>query len=253
MFKLCLAYLLISLLVNTPQSEAEEFNILTHELPPFNFRENGKYIGINTEIIEKVLKQENIPYKIEAINWARAQKMVQQLPNTALLSAGRSQERENKYAWIGPLVTSPAYLFKLSSRSDVQVDSNEDLKHFLIGTTRRNVMADYFINLGLKEPDNLLFVAKASDNYRALFKSRVDLVIGSELTTPYTVRDLGFNYSAVESTIEIKMNEMLSYLAVNKTFSPELISRCNARIKSMWENGEIDAIVDSYRLQAKKE
>lgn len=244
---------ILLLILSSPNAQAADLLILTHDFPPYNYREKDKFIGINTEIIDKVLKAEGIAYELEVINWARAQEIVQHTPNTGLLAAGRSKVRETKYAWIGPLVSSTSYLFKLSAREDIKVTSLDDLKHYRLAITRRGVMSDFFRNLGLSAPDNLIFVSKASDTYRALFQNRADLIIGSELTTPYNVKNFGYELSAVEPTIELKTEKIQNHLAVNKNYSPELIARCNTRIKAMWESGEIDRIIDTYRLIQKVE
>ncbi|XOV79838.1 MAG: substrate-binding periplasmic protein [Aestuariibacter sp.] len=225
--------------------------MLTHDFPPYNYKQDGKLIGINTDIITKVLQEENVPFEIEVINWARAQIIVQNTPNTGLLSAGRSPVREDKYAWIGPLVSSTSYLFKLSSRKDIVVKSLDDLSLYRIAITRRSVRVHTFEKMGLTAPRNLLLVSNASDTYQGLFKNRADFILGSDLTTPYNVRNLGYDLSDIEPVIKIGDQNIRNYLAVNKAYSPDIIARSNARISKMWESGEIDRIIDSYRLQPK--
>lgn len=230
---------------------ADDLLLLTHDFPPYTYAENGKLTGINTDIVTNVLQAENVSFEIEVINWARAQIIVQNTPNTGLLAAGRSAVREDKYAWIGPLVSSTPHLFKLATRKDVVVKSLGDLSLYRIGLTRRGVMVHTFEQLGLKAPKNLVLVSNASDTYRALFQHRADLILGSDLTTPYNVRNMGYDLSAIEPVIKIAHENIRNYLAVNKAYSPEIIARCNARISNMWESGEIDQIIDSYRLQPK--
>lgn len=225
--------------------------MLTHEFPPYTYREEGKLVGINTDIIVKVLNAENVSFEIEVINWARAQQIVQNTPNTGLLAAGRSKVRENKYAWIGPLVSSKSFLFKLTSRKDIVINSTRDLHLYRIGITRRGVMVDTFEDMGLRAPKNLILVSNASDTYKALFKDQADLILGSDLTTPYNVRNFGYDLSTIEPAFEIINDGIRNHLAVNKSYSPDIIARCNKRIKDMWDSGEIDEIIDDYRLQPK--
>lgn len=232
-------------------AQADELLLLTHDFPPYNFTKDNKFIGINTEIISQVLEQEKLAFKIESINWARAQQIVQTTPNTALLAAGRSAAREEQYAWVGPLVSSTSYLFKLSAREDVVVNSLADLELYRIALTRRGVMVPTFKSLGLSEPDNLTLVADAQDTYRMLVQQRVDLILGSDLTTPYNLRKLGYDLAAIEPVIPIDYKGMGNHLALHKSYSPKNIVRLNARVKSMWESGEVDKIIDRYRLQPK--
>lgn len=229
-------------------SFAEELLLLSHHFPPYNFIQEDKFVGINTDIISQILEAEDIAFRIEDINWARAQQIVQSTPGTALLAAGRNAEREHKYAWVGPLVSSTPYLFKLSSRNDVSVKSLADLKFYRIALTRRGVMVPTFLKLGLSAPENLVFVAGAEETYGMLFQQRVDLIIGSDLTMPYNLHNLGYELNALEAAIQIDFKGAGNHLALHKSYSPERIERLNARIKKMWDSGEIDVIVDSYRL-----
>lgn len=228
---------------------AKELLLLTHEFPPYTFTQDNEFVGINTEIISEVLTEENVAFRIESINWARAQRIVETTPNTALLAAGRSKVRENKYAWIGPLVSSSSYLFKLASRKDIVINSLSDLELYRIVLVRRGVMVDTFEEMGLTAPDNLILISNASDRYKILFQKRADLLLGSDLTTPYNVRNAGYDLSAIEPVIELETNGVANHLAVNKDLSPELIEKCNQRIKALWETGYIAQVIERYRLQ----
>ncbi|BDX05481.1 hypothetical protein MACH26_10020 [Planctobacterium marinum] len=176
---------------------------------------------------------------------------MQSTPDTALLAAGRNVEREHQYAWVGPLVSSTPYLFKLSSREDVSVSSFADLKFYRIGLTRRGVMVPTFKKLGLKVPENLILVSGAEETYGMLFQKRVDLILGSDLTMPYNLRNLGYELDALEPVIQIDYEGSGNHLALHKSYSAESIERLNARIKKMWNSGEIEGIIDSYRLLPK--
>lgn len=227
---------------------ADELLILSHDFPPYNFQKDDKFIGINTEIITKVLTEENVSHRIEIINWARAQRIVQTTPNTALLAAGRSKVRENKYAWIGPLVSSSPYLFKLASRKDIVVNTMADLVNYRIVLVRSGVMVDTFEGMGLTAPDNLLLISKSSDTYKMLFQKKADLLLGSDLTTPYRVAFAGYKMSDIERVIEFDPHGVQNYLAVNKDFSPDVIKLVNKRIKALHDSGHVAQIIEKYRL-----
>ena len=227
---------------------AGELVILTHDFPPYNFRKNNQYVGINTDIVTSALKAEKVKFRIQTLNWARAQKMVQSTPDTALLSAGRSEARERLYDWVGPLISSRSFLYGLSRRDDYKISSVEDILNYRISVTRKGVMVDQFIRLGLYESKNLMLVANASDTYRAIFKGRADLIVGSELTVPYQLRSLGYRVRALKPIFEIDSYSVDNYLAVNKGMSKELIERLNRRIKTMHDSGQMEKIIAKYRL-----
>ena len=228
--------------------KAEELILLTHDFPPYNFRENNQYVGINTEIIVAALQAEKVDYRFQTLNWARAQRMVQSTPNTALLSAGRSKVREKLYAWVGPLVSSRSFLYGLTSRNDYKVTSVDDMLNYRISVTRKGVMVEPFLRLGLREPDHLMLVANASDTYRALFKGRADFIVGSELTVPYQLRSLGYGPRDLKPVFEIDSYTVDNYLAVHKDLPPELIERLNRQIKALRDSGKTQLIINKYRL-----
>lgn len=246
--RLCVRLLLLFSLLPYTSLHAENLLMLAQDFPPYTYQEDGKQVGINTEIITRVLEAENIPYNLEIINWARAQKIVQSTPNTGLLSAGRSEVRENIYGWIGPLVSSRSYLFNLTSRDDINVKTAADLKQYRVASTRHSVYVGVLRDLGLSEEENIMMVSSTEDTYKALFQNRADFIVGSDMTTPYNLRRLGYDLTSIKIAKELKITKMNNYLAVNKSFSAELIERCNARIAQMWESGEVDKIIDKYRL-----
>ena len=69
--------------------------IVTEDLRPYNYLENGKLKGVGTEVVEAVLKELNLPLEIQVYPWARAFAIATNEPGTLIYTIGRSEERGN--------------------------------------------------------------------------------------------------------------------------------------------------------------
>lgn len=73
----------------------KNIEIVTEEYPPYNYSDNnGKVIGINTEIIQAILNEIKISGKITIYPWKRAQIIAQHNPNVLIYSIVRNPTRE---------------------------------------------------------------------------------------------------------------------------------------------------------------
>jgi polar amino acid transport system substrate-binding protein len=125
--------ILLSLLSNinaNAQDPEPELTILLNDWPPYNFNKGGKLVGISTELVEAALQKANIKYKLLVYPFKRALYTVQETPNTLLFTVARIPELENMYKWNGPLHTREVYLYKLNSRSDIQINNIADIKQY---------------------------------------------------------------------------------------------------------------------------
>ena len=106
--------LLSCFLVISSQAIAEEetLTIITEDWPPYNYEENGKVKGFSTEIVQAILQELNLSYKIQVLPGARGEKLLDEGAQIMILSLFRTAEREKKYKWIGPIAEDVIYFYK---------------------------------------------------------------------------------------------------------------------------------------------
>src|SRR5512136_411438 len=93
-------------------ASGETITIVTEEFPPYNYQDNGKLIGVSTEVVEAVLKQlPEITVEFKVYPWARAYKNALENPNTLIYSLGFNEKRRDLFKWVGVIAPAEFYLF----------------------------------------------------------------------------------------------------------------------------------------------
>lgn len=157
LFNLLIIMLLLSIAKTV---EAQELTIYVDNWPPYNFIKNDKIVGISTELIEAALQKASIQYKLVKYPFKRGLTTVQSTPNTMLYTVARIPQREDDFAWIGPLHPRKVYLFKLKNRTDIQINELGDIKKYRTGVLSGGSVEQFFINKGL--PDDYYYLVNYS-------------------------------------------------------------------------------------------
>ena len=116
-----------------PQSEYVKsgsdsaFRILTEEFPPYNYTEDGKIMGISTEIVREILGKMDYQDNIEVLPWSDGYSKIQKEDNIILFSTTRSSARENLFKWVGPLVPNNTVFFARKG-SGLSISSMDDAR-----------------------------------------------------------------------------------------------------------------------------
>lgn len=123
--------------------EAQKLTIYTEEFPPFNFTEKGKITGVSTEIVQHVMADTGIGYRIKSLPWKQSYRLAQNEPNTLIFSISRNSRREALFKWIGILTPTTYSVMALKSRSDIKIARLGDMKRIVsqrdAGTIRGDV------------------------------------------------------------------------------------------------------------------
>ncbi|NJN47058.1 MAG: transporter substrate-binding domain-containing protein [Candidatus Competibacteraceae bacterium] len=97
-FKAILAVLLVAVTVFSgaipTDTSATTLTLLTEELPPLNFTQDGKLMGFSVDVVREIQRRVGNTDSIEVVPWARGYKAALERPNTVLFSTARTQERE---------------------------------------------------------------------------------------------------------------------------------------------------------------
>ena len=157
-------------------SYAEKIILYTEEFPPFNMTEKGKITGVSTEVVQAVMKNAGISYKIQSYPWARTYKLAQKGKNSFIYSISRRTKREKLFKWIGIIVPTVQSVFSLKER-DIIIKKLDDMKQYSIGTTREDARETFLVNKGF---DIKNFQRTSGDdsyfnNYKKLKVGRIDL------------------------------------------------------------------------------
>ena len=227
------------------QVRASDLLIVTEELPPYNYQEDGVAKGLSTEVVEAVLAETGLDADIVFYPWARSYLMAQSRKNTLIYSMARIPEREDLFEWVGVVCPISTSFFKLASNQDLKINSLDDARQHLIGVTLKNVNHIYleakgFSNFELESQDLI--------NMRKLAHGRIDLVPFDEASFYYQVKRDGMDPDLFEPVFRLEDLSKHLYMAFSKSSDPELVERFRVALRTIQENGVYDGIVARYQL-----
>ncbi|MBF0259511.1 MAG: transporter substrate-binding domain-containing protein [Desulfamplus sp.] len=241
------AVIIISLFLGSFIS-ANEIKVVTETWEPYNFEKNGKVTGISTEIVEYSLKKAGISISGNKINiypWVRAYKMAMEDENILIYTILRTQERENLFKWVGPLIPSEKfYFYKNKSRTDISVSSLDEAKKYQIGVLRGSVHEDFLLRNGFSTT-LIQTVADQELNLKKLLAGRIDFIIDTDSSLEIRTKQMNLPLSEFEKTLFLFENGY--YMAFSKKTSDEIVEKVRNAFSELEKEGEVDKIIEKYK------
>ncbi len=149
-----------------------ELTILTENLPPLNYLEEGVLVGPSVEIVKEIQRRVGSREQIKVYPWVRAYKMALEEENVVLFSMTYTEDRRDKFKWIGPLAKKRDILVAKKG-SEIRIRSLEDAKKVgRIGTLRDDTKEHLLKSYGFT---NLEPVSDDNKNAQKLVLGRIDL------------------------------------------------------------------------------
>jgi len=238
---------IILLICLSSVAKAQEITIFVDNWPPYNFTKNGRIVGISTELIELALQNSNIQYKLVPHPFKRALLTVERTPNTMLYTVARIPQREDMFAWIGPLHPRELYLYKLKDRTDIQINDIADLKKYQTGVLSGGSVEQFFISNGFHE-DNYHLTTDYEQLLKMFFAKRIDLIPGDPLDIEYQMNVLKYEYSNIE-TATLLTEEGGYYMIANKDTPASIISTIQRSLEGVLASGVKNQIIKKYTKQ----
>lgn len=239
---LTLFLLLFWVLSSESIATTESISFLTHSIKPFAYEENGKIDGFAVEIVKEMMKSIGHPEEFTMIPFARGLQEVQINGNYAFFIVARRPERESTVKWVGPLVSSGVYFYKMAGLP-LEVNNLNDLKKVrFIGVGRGNADHVFLRSLGFT---NLQPVNNQLQSVIMLEKGRVDVTPVSELVMPAMAKYAGIDMRDIEK-IHLKLYDSVLYLVFSLNTPDETVAQWQKALDSMKASGKYEEIYKKY-------
>jgi polar amino acid transport system substrate-binding protein len=209
---------------------AELFRAYSENMPPYSYIENGKASGVSTEILNKITKNSSVSIeKIEILPWKRSYDKVLSTKNTVLYSAGRSEQREHLFKWVGPIdKIRVGVVAKKSSKFNIRKIA--DFRSYKIGTITKSFVEQKLLKEGVYQ-DNLDSFISIESQVKKLISGRVDMVAFSIPAICYFLQEAGENLNDYKEVYLLGEAEL--YFAFNKDSDEDIINELNRNIKNI--------------------
>ncbi|ONF44509.1 transporter substrate-binding domain-containing protein [Marinobacter lutaoensis] len=233
--------------MSAPALSSEKLYLYTENFPPYNmsatgraFEHNGDQIdGLCTEMVKAILHNTDLDYVMKLRNWDYGYNRALNKPNHGIFCTTYTEERANKFKWVGPLTTNLWTVFAAPG-VDLKMDSLEDARGMLFGGYRNDVMTNYLLERGF----NVSALDSDDLNPKRLELGQIDLWIADRLAGPYFA-----SQQDVEGIVPVfSFNPVELYLAINPQTSDEIVNKLKEGLKQVHESGMYQAIQTKWGL-----
>lgn len=160
----------------------------------------------------------------------------------------KTDNRLDKFIWIGEIYRSSVHLVKLRSRHDLQIANLDDARKHRIGVVRLDISQEYLINKGFEEGKNLLISSGYPRLWYLLYTGKIDYLLANEFMWKLEERTQNNMKKDVEAAIELSDFAQNYYLAANKNTSPEIIKKLTQSLEKIKKSGQYQHILNKWQL-----
>lgn len=231
-------------------AETEPFTFLTHSLGDQAYlddagelrgKEHGGRRAFNLELVREMMQDLGHPKRIEELPFKRALLRLETNPGYALFNVNRTEKREKKMKWVGPLQSTVSYLYENADRP-TGIKTVDDAKAVeSICVLRGNAHHRYLERLGF---ENIYPANSYASCINMLAMGRVSITPLSNLSQ--LVLD---PQRAVTTTLQkttVKLMESEGYLAFSKETPDETIRAWQRALDKLKASGRYEQLKDLY-------
>ncbi len=223
---------------------AKQYTVLTEQLAPVHFEENGEVKGIATEIVQAIFKEANLEPKIEVYPWKRAYSMALKEKNTFIYTINRTEKREDLFKWIGPILPKETNLYKLKSRTDIQIKSIDDVKNYTTAVILGHSLTAKLLSHGFIEGKELITTIGKKQQVKLFLKGNADLITGNQYTIYNSLKAVGVSMSEIEPVFLITRQGY--YLGANKNTDDTVINQLEQANEKIQNSDLISELIQKY-------
>ena len=224
-------------------SGAHALTLVTEENPPFNYTEQGKVVGLSTEIVTELGKRSGVPLQIKSMAWEDAYVAAQRDKETCIYSTARLENRERLFTWIGPIATNQ---WVLIGKSDFAgpLTKVEDARKYRVGVVAKDAKVEFLMDKGVTDlrevrDDGLvpprLMLGRDDPN-------RLDLWA----TSAYGARRTAARANVKDVKVVMNLHRVPLFLACGRNTTPETVRALNQAFEKATKDGAIKRITDQY-------
>ena len=185
--------------------------VVTELSPPNQMLLNNQVTGYSTELVKMIISEAQLNAPISMYPWARAYKMASHNSNTLIYSMARTPKREPLFHWIGPVAQFKMGFVKLTQRSDINLDTTDQAKHYKIAVQRHDLASEVLEKRGFE----LIQTTDIQKSYQLLLAKKVDLVVDDANYIASMSEELAINADTLTFVHTIEGLTVEGYLAAN--------------------------------------
>lgn len=229
--------------------DVDEIRFYTEYYPPYNYTENGVLTGISVDLVEAILnKLESRQSRedIELVPWARGFNELLKHRNVSLFSITRSEEREEKFQWVGPIASNTISLIARKD-SRIRIQNFDQVMRYRVGAVIEDIAQQQLVEKGLPIGRISLIsgVTVIHQAMRMLDLRRIDLFAYDEDVFKWELLEKGHNPDDYEVVYILKKSDL--YIAFNREADEALVRTFQSALDELKDDGTLESILNKYR------
>ncbi len=213
---------------------AEEYTIVTTEMPPYVEGDRG----LALDIVKELFNRANLNLVIKKMPLKRAVMVAERglKKNPCVVPIQRSQERETRFKWIGPILITQSALFSLNE-DEIKIDVFKDAFQYRILVSRGSADQDYLKGFGLS-------IDIANNEWQNMLKlqyKRARLLTADTIIAAYYAKKAGIKIKK-----QLNLITTLRALACHIDTPDSTIAQLNNKLQLMYRDGTIKKIFSNY-------
>lgn len=244
-FRVVVSLILVVLGTARAWAREEMVTLVTEEMKPLNFTQNGEVRGFAAEAVTAALDAAGLKYTVDVLPWSRAYDRASREKNVFIFSMARTPERESRFVWIADLAPAQVCLFRLASRQDLAAVTLQTLPERHIAAIRGYFTVEILTGWGVPGRNITLFSEDGSDRVlEHLELGRSDFYLGDPLIFQEILGASGKSDLIVPHGGLVQAGGY--YLAAHPETDPELVRRVRAAVSRYLGGGEARVLRQRY-------
>ena len=212
--------------------------------PPFEYKENNEYVGIDIDLIKKIAETEGFEIELKPMDFGGIIAALQSGQiDGAIAGASITEERKNSVDFSEPYYDSG--VVTVVNKSNTAIKSVDDLAGKNLAVKNGTEGAKYAEDK-LKGKVNVRVYEDSVSMYKAVENNQADAAFEDLPVAGYTIK------ITPDSKLKIATDRLTSSsygFMVKKGANQELLAKFNSGLKKLKENGEYNKIVEKYTGQ----
>lgn len=198
-------------------------------------KEDQKIKGYAVDVVKAILADSEHKYNIALLPWIRAYRKAETNKNTLIFPIVRTDNREDKFKWIGELIPISYDLYCLTTSLSSPPLTIEQIRKEPVGVVRNDIRANY-----LKESNftNLILTSGNEQTHKMMAGGRFKYFVSSALGLTQLKNKYNIQAKDVTKIVEFKKLQTNIEVAISLKTSDELVNKLKKSYANIRNNGK---------------